>query len=139
MGDGEAPYSVTRGLRKAQANGLNEHTSTTNTIARNFDVPIPQATVRVSKPPSVESQLQTQRLARGEMLAIVATASGVPQPQYQWRRNGVPIPGANRPMLVRHSVTEEDMGTYTCDVRVALQTIAKLLVTGLFSQQVVLS
>lgn len=79
-------------------------------------VPIPQTTVRISEPPSVESQLQTQRLARGEMLAIVATASGVPQPEYQWRRNGVPIPGANRPMLVRHSVTEADMGTYTCDV-----------------------
>lgn len=77
-----------------------------------------QATVRISEPPSVENQLQTQRLARGEMLAIVATASGVPQPQYQWRRNGVPIPGATRPMLVRHSVTEADMGTYTCDVSV---------------------
>ncbi|CAM9588186.1 unnamed protein product [Sphacelaria rigidula] len=75
-----------------------------------------EATVRISEPPSVENQLQTQRLARGEMLAIVATASGVPQPQYQWRRNGVPIPGATRPMLVRHSVTEADMGTYTCDV-----------------------
>lgn len=79
---------------------------------------ISQATVRISEPPSVENQLQTQRLARGEMLAIVATASGVPQPQYQWRRNGVPIPGATRPMLVRHSVTEADMGTYTCDVSV---------------------
>lgn len=75
-----------------------------------------QATVRISEPPLVESQLQTQRLARGEMLAIIATASGVPQPEYQWRRNGVPITGANRPMLVRHSVTEADMGTYTCDV-----------------------
>ena len=75
-----------------------------------------QATVRVSEPPLVESQLQTQRLARGEMLAIVATASGVPQPEYQWRRNGLPIPGATRPMFVRHSVTEADMGTYTCDV-----------------------
>lgn len=79
-------------------------------------VTVVQATVRISEPPSVECQLQTQRLARGEMLAIVATASGIPQPHYQWRRNGVPIPGANRPMLVRHSVTEEDMGTYTCDV-----------------------
>lgn len=75
-----------------------------------------QTVVRISEPPSVESQLQTQRLARGEMLAIVATASGVPKPEYQWRRNGVAIPGANRPMLVRHSVTEADMGTYTCDV-----------------------
>lgn len=64
----------------------------------------------------MESQLQTQRLARGEMLAIVATASGIPQPDYQWRRNGVPIAGANRAMLVRHSITEADMGTYTCDV-----------------------
>lgn len=72
--------------------------------------------MRISEPPVVESQLQTQRLARGEMLAIIATASGVPPPEYQWRRNGVPIPGADRPMLVRHSVTEADMGTYTCDV-----------------------
>lgn len=75
-----------------------------------------QAMVRISEPPLVESQLQTQRLARGEMLAIVATASGVPQPEYQWRRNGVPIPGATRPMLVKHGVSEADMGTYTCDV-----------------------
>ncbi|CAM9240966.1 unnamed protein product [Ectocarpus fasciculatus] len=75
-----------------------------------------EATVRISEPPLVESQLQTQRLARGEMLAIVATASGVPQPEYQWRRNGVPIPGATRPMLVKHGVSEPDMGTYTCDV-----------------------
>ncbi|CAM9104069.1 unnamed protein product [Ectocarpus sp. 13 AM-2016] len=75
-----------------------------------------EATVRISEPPLVESQLQTQRLARGEMLAIVATASGVPQPEYQWRRNGVPIPGATRPMLVKHGVSEADMGTYTCDV-----------------------
>ncbi|CAN0164190.1 unnamed protein product [Scytosiphon promiscuus] len=75
-----------------------------------------ETTVRISEAPLVESQLQTQRLARGEMLAIVATASGVPQPEYQWRRNGLPIPGANRPMFVRHSVSEADMGTYTCDV-----------------------
>ncbi|CAB1098916.1 unnamed protein product [Ectocarpus sp. CCAP 1310/34] len=75
-----------------------------------------EATVRISEPPLVESQLQSQRLARGEMLAIVATASGVPQPEYQWRRNGVPIPGATRPMLVKHGVSEADMGTYTCDV-----------------------
>lgn len=72
--------------------------------------------MRISEAPTVESQLQTQRLARGEMLAIMATASGVPQPEYQWRLNGVPIPGANRPMLVKHGVSEADTGTYTCDV-----------------------
>lgn len=64
----------------------------------------------------MESQFQTQRLGRGEMLVILATARGTPLPEYQWRRNGVPIPGANRPMLVKHSVTEADVGTYTCDV-----------------------
>lgn len=79
-------------------------------------VVITQVTVRISQPPIVESQLQTQRLARGDLLAIVATASGVPQPEFQWRRNGVPVPGANRPMFVRHYVSEIDMGTYTCDV-----------------------
>ncbi|CAM9340290.1 unnamed protein product [Choristocarpus tenellus] len=75
-----------------------------------------EALLRISEPPVVESQSLMQRVILGETLAISFTAKGIPQPKYQWCRDGVPIPGATEQTFLCYRATESDMGTYTCDV-----------------------
>ena len=45
------------------------------------------------------------------------SARGIPQPQYQWHKNGVDIPNANRSTLPLTRVTRDQCGTYVCTIR----------------------
>lgn len=53
-----------------------------------------------------------------EELSVVAT--GAPTPSYQWRKNGVDLPGANQPTLRLSNVQEASAGVYTVVVSNAL-------------------
>ena len=53
----------------------------------------------------------------GSQLFLHINVEGSPSPQLQWRRNGFPIPGENRNILVINEVTDDDAGTYTCDMK----------------------
>lgn len=71
-----------------------------------------EAVLHIGTPPVVEDQWQTYRLIPGAKLTIRAlNARGMPSPSFQWRHNGVDIPGATSNALSISSASEADDGT----------------------------
>jgi glucose/arabinose dehydrogenase len=60
--------------------------------------------------PSVSVQPEDQRVAAGESVRFTVEASGTAPLSYQWRRNGVRIPGANAAQYTLPAVTAADHG-----------------------------
>jgi hypothetical protein len=72
-------------------------------------------------PPEVAPVISTnpivqQTILAGSSVSFSVTASGTPQPTYQWRKNSVDIPGATSSTLSIASAQTADSGTYTCVV-----------------------
>ena len=53
----------------------------------------------------------------GRFQLTVNLTQGSPLPSFQWRKNGVDIPGATSQQLVIEKVAASDVGTYTCFMR----------------------
>lgn len=64
-----------------------------------------------------------QTILLGASVSLSVTASGTPEPTYQWRKNGVDIPGATNSTLTIASAQTADSGTYTCVVTNAAGTV----------------
>ena len=76
-----------------------------------------EAVLHIGTPPVVEDQWQTYRLVPGAKLTIRAlNARGMPLPSFQWRHNGVDVPGATSSAFTVSSASQADDGTYTCVV-----------------------
>jgi len=87
------------------------------TVAASVSVSV--AGTNAARAPAITSQPQpTVRLAAGTTptVALAVAATGSPAPSYQWRRNGVPLPGENAPTLVLNRATEAQAGAYSCVV-----------------------
>lgn len=50
----------------------------------------------------------------GDSVYLAVAATGSPAPNYQWRRNGVDLPGANAPAYQIASFTAAHAGSYDC-------------------------
>lgn len=62
--------------------------------------------------------------AAGAEVVLSASASGEPTPSFQWRRDGVPIPGATDSVLKITGITPERAGGYSVEVRNAAGSIS---------------
>ena len=66
-------------------------------------------------PPTVVSTQPQSRIARvGETASFSVSASGSEPLDYQWRKDGGDLAGANAPILTIASVTTNDAGEYDC-------------------------
>lgn len=63
--------------------------------------------------PVITTQPVSRTVATGGSVTFTAAASGTPAPTFQWRRNGVNIPGATTAAFTLNSVTTGNAGTYT--------------------------
>jgi hypothetical protein len=63
--------------------------------------------------PSITTQPSSQTATVGDTVTFTATATGTPEPVYQWRKNGADIVGANTATLMLSGVTTLDSGDYT--------------------------
>lgn len=66
--------------------------------------------------PHIAVNPKPQTLRPGAKLTLRCTAFGIPQPQYQWYRNGHPLKEQTREKLQVQQVTSGDVGTYLCAV-----------------------
>jgi hypothetical protein len=63
--------------------------------------------------PSFTTQPISQTVAVGALVSFTAAASGSPAPTYQWRKNGVDLPGATNPVYTINSTVLVDSGNYS--------------------------
>ncbi|MFO1451546.1 MAG: immunoglobulin domain-containing protein [Opitutaceae bacterium] len=63
--------------------------------------------------PVITTQPTAQSVTVGANLTFTVAASGTPAPTYQWRKDGVAIPGATLPSLALSSVQLSDTGTFS--------------------------
>lgn len=84
------------------------------------------------EPVTITSQPESQCVAEGQDVTFTVAATGIPTPTYQWKYNGVDIPGATSPTLTVSGVTIFEAGDYRVDVSNSSGTvpssIAKLTV-----------
>ena len=73
------------------------------------------ATLTVCVPPAITTHPESQTKNRGESVTFSVAASGT-SPSYQWKKNGVDIPGATSSSYAIASVEAGDIGSYTCVV-----------------------
>jgi hypothetical protein len=67
--------------------------------------------------PVITAQPASQAVLGGGSVALSVTATGVPAPTYQWKRDGADIPGATNSTLALNNVSAADAGTYKVIVR----------------------
>ena len=70
-------------------------------------------TLSVIVTPSISVQPVSVTVSNGQPASFSVTASGVPAPVYQWRRNGAAIPNATNTTYALGSVTLAETGNYT--------------------------
>ncbi len=93
------------------------------------------ADVVVSAPPSIATQPISQTVPPGTNVILSVGANGFPAPTFQWRLNGVNIPGANAASYtVTTNAQPSDGGSYNVLVAnaggVTVSSIATVLVSG---------
>lgn len=66
--------------------------------------------------PTILGQPQPLSATQGGNAAFQVTAAGVPQPTFQWYRNGAAITGATQATLTLSGITLQDAGDYTVTV-----------------------
>lgn len=67
----------------------------------------------VQTAPWIAAQPQSLVVAAGDPATFSVTATGVPAPTYQWRFQGVDLPGATGSSYTRTAVQPADVGDYT--------------------------
>ena len=86
-----------------------------------------EARLQIAAAPSAPRWVQTPSeltVLTGGVATFSATASGVPEPAYQWSFNGKPIAGATTAILTLNSVTTVQSGQYSVTASNASGTIS---------------
>ena len=85
-----------------------------------YSVTSRSATLRVgsvASVPTITQQPTNMTLIVGQTGTFIATASGTAPLQYQWRRNGVALPGKTSSTITISNAQESDAGSYDVVVR----------------------
>ena len=94
------------------------------------------ATLAVSVPAFIVNEPGDIKVAQGGSLNLAVTAGGDGLLKYQWRRNGVPLAGENRPELSRANLSVFDTGLFDVEVRNYLNTNAVVEIGRVFSRKI---
>jgi hypothetical protein len=94
------------------------HSGTYTCVAYNSmgQVTQEEATLRISDLPTTESSMSVDSVVVGSLYSKEIHAEGLPSPKFQWRKNGVDLPGQVSSVLNIEKVGLDHAGTYTCKV-----------------------
>ena len=71
------------------------------------------ALLTINVAPSITTQPQSQNGGSGDNIVFNVVAAGTAPLNYQWRKDGTAIPGANGSSYTRASITANDSGSYS--------------------------
>ena len=74
------------------------------------------AALIVNAPPVITGHPVSQTACAGDTVVLTVAANGTAPLTYQWRKNGVNLPGATGPSYIIASATASDAGSYSCVV-----------------------
>ncbi len=74
------------------------------------------ASLAVLVPPAITTQPASQTVSAGATVVFSVTATGTSPLKYQWKRNGIDVPGGTGPTLTINNVSANQAGTYTVAV-----------------------
>lgn len=92
-------------------------------------VSVPLTIGAALNPVIITQQPVSASTTAGQTVTFVVTATGSPTITYQWRKNGVPIAGANSSSLVLTNVSNTDVATYDCVVSNPVNSVTTVAVT----------
>ena len=81
------------------------------------------AILDVNSPTSIVTHPMDQSACEGDFVTISVTPSGTPPFAFQWRKNGIDIPGANASTYIILDATPQDSGLYDCVVTAQCGTV----------------
>lgn len=84
--------------------GVNQITAQLAALDTRLQSVVPPSKITITIPGDVRE---------GSNVTLIATADGSPTPTYQWRKNGIVIPGATNASFTLTAVTTADSATYT--------------------------
>ncbi|MBX3739268.1 MAG: immunoglobulin domain-containing protein [Candidatus Didemnitutus sp.] len=107
--------------------------------ARGVDVWFSDVTVNAGAAPEVRLLSSTQFVPTNGTATLSCRATGQGPMTFQWRRNGVPIPGATAEFYVIRSASANDAGSYSVEVTsprgtTASGTIQVMVGPGVFAE-----
>ena len=79
--------------------------------------------------PNIITQPSSQSVVGGQSATLSVSATGVPDPVYQWLKNGTNLPGATGAILVFPSAHAGDVGTYSVVVSNAAGAVTSATAT----------
>ncbi|MCX6953540.1 MAG: matrixin family metalloprotease [Verrucomicrobia bacterium] len=88
--------------------------------AASTEVPFPPVTVTPPSPPRFTSDLESRAVAIDETVTLQAPGTASAPVSYQWKKNGVALPGATTPVLRLSFFQAADAGTYSVTMTNAL-------------------
>ena len=101
-----SPISLGPGVYTLRAKTFRANFDDSETASGEFIVTVP------SSGPVITAHPQGQTVNQGVDVSFSVTATGTPDPTYQWQRNGVNIPGATDAELLLQNVQRGDSGSY---------------------------
>ncbi|XP_066557918.1 mucosa-associated lymphoid tissue lymphoma translocation protein 1 isoform X2 [Amia ocellicauda] len=86
-----------------------------------WDILRPAVPVTWTGEPQIVVHPGSLTVKHGEELKLQCTAFGIPAPHYQWYKNGIPVQGETKELLMIKNADKDHNGTYLCSVSNVLE------------------
>jgi hypothetical protein len=108
---GNAARNASYTLNNVQASRAGDYTVVVSNSGGSITSAV--AVLTVDAPPAITAQPQSQTVAAGTNAAFAVSATGAAPLTYQWRREGVALPGSTNSVLLLPAVQQTSAGNYT--------------------------